>query len=136
MPEKPYTVLVVVDRGFGERLANLPPGVPTWVVDSEVNTPVAHRLWKERPEHNHLTGVTTFKGSADLSPEDLLLDELDTIDLHHGPYSANPPYTRIEIFGVSLTDSIKNALAEYGFDSFQSGIEAFSAVRSLIPNRS
>jgi hypothetical protein len=40
------------------------------VIDSPINTPVAHRLWRERTDENHLTGITTFKPGSSLSPED------------------------------------------------------------------
>jgi hypothetical protein len=136
MQKSPYTVLVVLDRKFGERLTTLPPGVPAWVIDSPVNTPIVHRIRTERPAQDHLTGITCFSGFEGGSPEDLLLNELDMIDLHHGSYSADPPYTKIEIFGVSLTNTIKDALVEYGFDNFQSGIDGFSATRSSIPMHS
>jgi hypothetical protein len=54
-------VRVVVDAGFGERLAQLPPGEPVWVVDSAANAPVAKRLWAARPGEN---GITTFRPSG------------------------------------------------------------------------
>ncbi len=57
----PYRVRVVVDPTFGDRLASLPAHEPVWVIDSPATTPVAHRLWRERPAENHLTGITTFK---------------------------------------------------------------------------
>jgi hypothetical protein len=133
MPKARYAVFIVVDRAFGERLTNLPPGVPVWVVDSPANTPVAHRIWKERSARDRQIGITCFSGIAGGSPGALLLNELATIDLHHGRHSAKPPYTKVEIFGVSLTDAIKDALVEYGFDSFQSGLDGFSAARSSLP---
>jgi hypothetical protein len=47
MSEKPYTVYVVVDPNFGERLASLPIGIPVWIVDTPSNKPVAQRLWRD-----------------------------------------------------------------------------------------
>jgi hypothetical protein len=56
----PYKVYVVVEREFGEQLANLAPGVPVWIVNTPLNRAVAQRLWKERNRRDHLTGITTF----------------------------------------------------------------------------
>jgi hypothetical protein len=67
---------------------------------------------------SHLTGITTFKAQDSSPAEDLLLNEMETIDLHHGLYSADPPYTVLEVIGTSLSDRIKSQLSEYGFDEF------------------
>jgi hypothetical protein len=132
----PYKVFVVVDRQFGERLSDLEQGVPIWIVDTPTNKPVVERFWKERPDEDHLTGITTFKDAASLSAEDKLLSLLDTIELHHGVYSADPPYTVLEVFGSQLTDNAKNVLSEYGFDKFQITSTGFASSRpkALDPN--
>ena len=74
--------------------------------------------------------MTTFKSEAG-SPENALLDEFDTIDLHHGPYSANQPYTVLEVIGTSLTEKVKAELGQYGFDEFCSTMTGFRAVRPV-----
>jgi hypothetical protein len=89
-----------------------------WIVDTHANKPVAQRLWRERPDENQLTGITTFNDLPYKSAEDLLLGELGVIDLHHGSHSANPPYTVAEVFGTALSTRAKTALAEYGFTEF------------------
>lgn len=68
-----------------------------WIVDTPSNKPVAQRLWKDRPNESHLTGITTFNDVEFSSPEELLIGELASIDLHHGAYSADPPYTVIDV---------------------------------------
>src|SRR5438132_2523301 len=77
----------------------------------------------------HLTDITTFNDVASLSPEDMLLGQLDTIDLHHGPHSANPPYTAIEVLGTQLSAKTKNQLSEYGFNEFHITSTGFKASR-------
>jgi hypothetical protein len=121
----------VVDPVFGERLASLPLGAPVWIVDTPVNKPVAQRLWRERPSENHLTGITTFNMSAYDSPEENLLCELDMIDLHHGLYSAKPPYTRIQVIGAPISEKIKLAFADFGYDEFSPTPGGFMATRKL-----
>jgi hypothetical protein len=129
----PYKVYVVVDREFGERLTNLAPGVPVWIVNTPLNRTVAERLWKERNQQGYLTGITTFDDLESSSAEDLLLWELDTIDLHHGPQSADPPYTILEVLGTPLSDRIRAELSQYGFDEFHPSAGGFSAVRPAPP---
>jgi hypothetical protein len=129
MAAVPYKVYVVVDRAFGEKLAELERGVPVWIVDTPTNKPVAQRFWNERPDESHLTGITTFNDLNSLSPEEMLLGHLDTIELHHGSHSADPPYTVIEVFGTQLTASAKNGLSEYGFNAFHITSTGFTASR-------
>jgi len=76
-------------------------------------------------------GVTTFKFVEDSSCEDILLNELDAIDDHHGTYSANPPYTIIEVIGTGIGDTVKAKLAEFGFDQFEPTLQGFRAIRPL-----
>ncbi|MBI5685419.1 MAG: hypothetical protein HZC54_10080 [Verrucomicrobia bacterium] len=124
----PYRVRVVVDPAFGERLATLPANEPVWVIDSPSNTPVAHRLWKERPAANHLSGITTFQPSSESNPEDDLLAELDTIDLHHGYYSADPPYSILEVIGCAPSERVRATLTEFGFSIDSISSDGFIAV--------
>ena len=129
MAAAPYKVYIVVDREFGEKLAELERGVPVWIVDTPTNKPVAQRFWNERPDENHLTGITTFNDLNSLSPEEMLLGHLDTIELHHGSHSADPPYTVIEVFGTQLTANAKSVLSEYGFNAFHITSTGFTASR-------
>ena len=124
-----YKVYVVVDRAFGERLDMLEKGVPVWIVDTPTNKTAAQRVWQRLPDANHLTGVTTFSDSGSATSAELLLAEIDTIDLHHGTYSADPPYTVLEVIGTPLTGEIKDALSAYGFDEFRENSRGFTATR-------
>jgi hypothetical protein len=129
----PYKVRVMVDRQFGERLAALEVGVPVWIVDTSVNKPVAQRLWKERDNNDHLTGITTFNDAAAFSAEDILIERLEDIGLHHGWYSSDSPYTIIEVIGTSVSERVKTELGKYGFKEFRPSAEGFVAVRPLPP---
>ena len=130
MKSTPDIVRVVVDRSFGERLAALPPSQPVWIVDSPLNTPVASRLWQERPTETHLSGITTFKPAASGSAEAELLAQLQTIDLHHGEYSADPPYSALEVFGCAPSGSVSAALREIGFAVHSTTRDGFIAGRT------
>jgi hypothetical protein len=123
-------VVVVVDREYGERLCELARRGAVWIIDTPVNHAAAQKIWNECPNAGHLDGVTVFKSEASTT-ENALLDELDTIDVHHGSYSADPPYTVLEVIGTLLTERVKAELGQYGFDEFYSTRTGFRAVRPV-----
>jgi len=128
---EPYRVFVVVDRDYGQRLAELAQTGPVWIVDTPANCTVTQEIWAGDPNRSDLEGVTTFKFPQGSSSEDILINELDAIDLHHGTYSANPPYTVVEVMGTGITDKIKVKFAEFGFDRFEPTPWGFRAVRPV-----
>ena len=132
MSPVPYAVSIVLDREFGSRLRGVLEFGPIWVVDSSTNREAAQKLWAELPDFNHLTGITVFKAGTS-TPAETLIGEIATIDLHHGEYSADPPYTAIRVFGCEPEPEVRNALAEFGFDSFKPTVDGFEAVRPLPP---
>jgi hypothetical protein len=122
------TAKVILDSGFGEQLLRLPGCEPVWVIESPVNSAVAKRLWKEPARPSRFGGITTFKGSAG-SPADVFLNELGTIDLHHGQHSASPPYSVLEVIGCGASQEIRTALDEIGFKVEATSSSGFTAVR-------
>jgi hypothetical protein len=120
------TVYVVVDRNYGERLASLPSDDPVWVVDSPGNGAVARRLQPTRLD-GHLHGITTFRTASGADAETDLIGVLDTVDLHHGKYSASPPYSRLTVVGCRPSEAVCAALAQLGFRVVGSGDQGFDA---------
>lgn len=112
--ETPYRVTVVVDPEFGTRLRDLPVGESAWVVDSAANHPVIVSLWQNL-KTGVANGITSFQCDSNATPEDWLISELGTIDLHHGEYSHNPPWSVLNVVGVPWSDRIARELAECGF---------------------
>jgi hypothetical protein len=131
MNPAPYRVIVVVDRAFGEQLESIARGIPVWIIDSPPNRAFVEKVWREYPEPSHLKGVTIFNSPEDASAERSLLGQLDTIDLHHGAYSADPPYSELEVIGVVLTEAIQTALEQTGFKEIHPTGAGFRAVQSL-----
>jgi hypothetical protein len=125
-----YRVFVVLDRDYGERLLELARSGPVWIVDTPQNRAVVQNLWAANPNRNHLEGVTTFKAGHDCSSEETLINELDTIDLHHGSYSADLPYTVLEVIGTPISERLKAELSHYGFNKFQPTGEGFRTLRT------
>lgn len=120
-----YRVHVVIDPVYGERLRELPVDEAVWVVDTEANRPVIERLWKERASPGHLEGITSFKHSSQNSPEDWFVEELSSIDLHHGQFSHDPPYSVLNVIGVAYSDTLRKALKKYGFTEYEQTTEGF-----------
>jgi hypothetical protein len=131
MSTAPYSVSVVLDRAFGSRFSELLVLGPVWIVDSPVNRANAEDRWAQFPTRNHLDGVTIFKAAENDSPEEMLIENLDTIDLRHGFYSVDHPYTVLEVVGARLTARIEAALTDLGFDSFPVATDGFRAIRPL-----
>lgn len=131
MRDTPYLVCVVLDREYGTRLSGLLEVGPVWAIDSQTNREIAQIIWEESPTRDEMDGITIFKALSDGTPEEILINELGTIDLHHGPYSTDSPYTVIRVIGTFPTERIEEALSEYGFDSFHVADDGFHATRSL-----
>ena len=100
-------------------------------MDTPDNRAAAVKIWAVHATSSHLEGVTTFKPGDDCSREDTLINELGTINLHHGSCSADPPYTILEVIGVVMSERLKAELAQFGFDEFEATVEGFRALRPL-----
>jgi hypothetical protein len=123
-------LLVVLDPAFGQRLQGLPPGRPAWIVMSPDNEPAIRTYWQAYPDLGHLNGVSGITPCSGASPEEELLANLDTIDLHHGPYSSASPYEELEVIGAHLSPAIETELATLGFTEFDDTAEGFLAHRT------
>ena len=128
---EPYRVIAVLDRECGQRLYQLNARGPVWVVDTPTNHPVVENIWASYTYPDHLLGITTFCAEIGSSLDDVLLGILEQIYLHHGIYSANPPYTIMEVIGTEVNDKLRSALSRFGFDKFEATSEGFNATRPL-----
>ena len=122
-----YVVGLAVDPEFRD-LASVARRMPLWVVDTPFNRPLAESHWRDHHNHTHLDGVTLFTVVAGDLPEEWCANVLRDIDLHHGQHSHNPPYSAVEVFGVKLTDRLRNAFAEFGFTTFDERGDGFRAI--------
>ena len=123
-------VLVVLDPDFGDRLRDVWPGQAVWITMSPANEPVVRAIWASARSSNHLVGITGFRYQENISEQDRLLAELETIQLHHGPYSTSSPFTVLKVIGCKLTDAVQSALSELGFYDHRQSPEGFIATRS------
>ena len=129
MKKKPYRVHVVVDPSFGDRLRNMPIGEPVWIVATEINVLAYNAVGKERQPKSYLEGLSSFKADKDGTPEDWLVSEIQTIDLHHGEMSRDPPWSMINVIGVKWSRRIQVELERFGFNRHEDTTEGFTAWR-------
>lgn len=129
--QEPYSVSIVLDRNYGQLLHELIESGPVWIVESSANRESSQQFWRDSPTRNHLDGVTLFKAAETSSPEEMLAGWMDAIELHHGVYSADPPYTVIRVVGTTVTPHLRKVLGTFGFDFFMPTDEGFCAVRPL-----
>jgi len=118
---------VIVDTAFGDRLRDMPIGEPVWIVDSEINDLAYNAVGKERKPNSHLEGLSSFKVDKDGSPEDWLISEINTIDLHHGEMSHDPPWSMINVIGVKWSQRIEEELERFGFYRHDNTTDGFTA---------
>jgi hypothetical protein len=119
----PYTVALVVDASFGDRLLPLAQRMHTWVVDAPANKEAAKRYWAKLPEPRAQgieQGITTFViHDPDGKPEEWCAGIIGSLDIHHNEYSHSPGYAVLEVYGAQPTDEVKVAFREYGLLNFQ-----------------
>ena len=125
--EKPYTVHAVVAPAFGQRLLEIPFGEPVWIADTEINRSAYATLGPERNPGNYLEGLSSFKVDKTVSPDNWLVCEIETIDLHHGQWSHDPPWSVINVIGAKWNERIQKELARFGFDHHENTAEGFVA---------
>ena len=118
----------MVDPAFSE-LAALAGRMHVWVCASTANREAAAAIRAEHTEHSIASGVTTFNYNANDSPEQTLLGIVANVDLHHGQYSHDPPWSMLEIFGASPTEEVVAALREYGVQRVERTAQGFAASR-------
>ena len=114
--ERTHGVAIVVDEDFGDRLGALASRLHVWLIDTPVNRAAASALWQSGAQGQSLeTGVTTFRAEHLSAPDQIVASMLGTVDDHHGPYSHEPPWSCLEVYGAEPTPILSAALLEFGF---------------------
>jgi hypothetical protein len=117
-------VFVVLHPSFGSRVSEIVEQGAVWIVDTPMNQEAAKTFWIANPERSQIEGVTTFKSNGESSPERILEDEIETIDVHH------PCCTVPEIIGASPTQEVCAVLSSLGFNEDQRTVDGFRVMRS------
>jgi hypothetical protein len=129
MVERINKVMLVLDRNYGARLSSVPTESHIWLIESPANRDAAASYRAAQGPSTAENSVTTFKAADDDSGSETCLKLLDTIDLHHGVYSAVPQYSVLEIVGAPLSRSVRGAIEALGFSRFESTADGFRALR-------
>lgn len=117
-----------MDPAFGERLIPLAQSAQVWAIRSPENERAQSAFlsmqppgltWSERVD----SGLTIFQAQA------LGQDLLDSVVLHHGEYSHDPPVDAIEVLGSALDEEARAAFLELGFPHFAPRPGGFLATR-------
>lgn len=128
-----YTVAVVLDRAFGERITALAQRMHVWVRDTPENQRVAKTWWLQEQTFSSESGITTFRATDSDSPESMLIGVLRDVDLHHGSYSHTPPWGALEVYGAAPTQAVRDALAGFGVNEFVEVPQGFVCRRAANP---
>lgn len=118
----------VVEPSFSD-LGDLARRMHVWAGASDANRKAAESIWAAHPGESLESGVTTFKFNCDDSPEQILLTVIEAVDLHHGQYSHDPPWTVLEVFGASPTEEVLAAFRGYGVLRIEETPHGFNAFR-------
>jgi hypothetical protein len=129
MSDRESKVTLVLDPDYGDKLPSLAAVGHVWIIDTPANRAAASAYWAQHPNHQIESGITTFKSSGNESRLENCLNILETIDLHHKQYSSSPPYSVLEIIGLSLTNEVKSSIEDLGFGTFETTVEGFRATR-------
>lgn len=122
------TIGLVLDPGYGARLAALADHMHLWVVESPANRVAAESVWAKQEPGSHDRGLTLFKdGRQGDWDEARWLGMLNEIELHYGPLSEDPPYRGIEVIGCALSEEIRHWLEGAGFAMIEEMSEGFRA---------
>lgn len=134
MTAVPHRLALVLDPFFGKRLIALSARVHTWIVASPENLPYIQRSCNQVKAHSSIEhGTTSFKPVPAVHFRSMVLHFLGTIDLHRGPYSHDPAWSEIEVYGVSAEPWLVDALADFGVDEILPFESGFIARRSRAP---
>ena len=131
MTTVPHRVAIVVDADFGDRLVALSRRLHVWVCDTPVNRDAANSIWGDDPNYDLDSGVTTFKFAPDASRAEVVEAVLIDVDLHHGEFSHDRPWSVIEVIGCLPTDSLAAAFAVFGAKLNPLGPDTFEAMRKV-----
>jgi len=123
-----YKIGLVVDRSFGEKLSQLAKEMHIWVCDSDFNRQVAEKIWKDI-SHDLEKGVTVFDVRASETEEEMILNQIDNIDMHHGQHAQKPVWECLEVYGIHPTSKVVEGLKKHGEGRIENTENGFKFLR-------
>lgn len=129
----PYTVALIFDSDFGDRLQLIAARIHTWAIDSPANRLSAEKLWASLPQpfsYNNESGVSLFSLDLGENPNGWCDAILDTIDQHHDEMSHIPCYSVLEVYGLQFDENLRLPFVTLGFSIFEETSYGFRAIKS------
>jgi hypothetical protein len=120
----PYGAAIVIGTDHPD-IEGLASRLHAWVPDTAIYYDKIQQIKRKNPEYSSERGVTIYHYEPGETPEDTLLSLLVTVDMHHGDFSHDPPWSFMEVYGVKPTPAIKEAFAEYGATIFRDTGDGF-----------
>ncbi|HJW93350.1 MAG TPA: hypothetical protein VJ901_07010 [Thermoanaerobaculia bacterium] len=112
-------VALVLVPDFSASLKKLAFRMPVWIVETPANRIAAQDAWHMAEEWPQID-VTVFNGTP--SKREEWIDQIEMLDLHKR-------ITTLEVIGSEMTLPARAALAELGFDRFETTNDGFRAKR-------
>ena len=130
----PYTVALVLDPNFGDRLNPVAERIHTWAVDSPINRAVAEKMWAARTDQSKYSiekGITVFNFNPGANPEFWCKEILDTLDHHHNEMSHDPGYSILQVYGIKFSEYLRPYFVKLGFSEFEETSYGFRSTKLL-----
>jgi hypothetical protein len=124
--DESYRVAIILAEDAVPRAERLAEECPVWVLRTPEAQAVAERARRKGAD------FTVFIAEADAKAT--LLGVLDEVELHHGPYSHDPPVSVIEVFGMQPTKVVREELHALGFGRVEASGDGFLAYRDSVPD--
>ena len=132
--KKKHEIAVVVEPCFGARLPDLAKQVHVWICASDENSEAVRSYWdsETKDANSFESGATEYQIDTSGTPEDWCCNIVPTVDLHHGEFSNDPPWSSIRVYGTALTDRVRSVLVSFGASHFKVSPDGFIATREPV----
>lgn len=129
LPDR-LTVAIIVDRDAAARILGLADRAHVWAADTAANRRAAEQVWQRRKGMRGELYITLFQFD-DVSAEQMVANELASVELHVGSNGQVPPWSRACVFGAAATPFLTDEFRRLGFEVVaEEPATGFTAVRA------
>ncbi|HMR80189.1 MAG TPA: hypothetical protein PKD61_34010, partial [Polyangiaceae bacterium] len=82
------------------------------------------------PRDSIAIGITLYEADPQDSPAEICVRFSEKLKAYHGEFAHDPPWSEIEVYGVSLSPELESVFRELGATAFESTIDGFICRRS------
>jgi hypothetical protein len=135
MSQTETKVGLIVDRNFGPRIARLAQSFHVWAIESPANTRFIREFWKSESQTSEryplATGITSFVAGDNESPEQACARIAGDVNQHHGEFAHDLPWSELQVFGVELSEIVREVFKEIGATTFEPTSDGFICRRTV-----